>query len=735
MYSFLCPRSNSKFITTLKNSDMKTLNLLKTLSFTIFFLSIFNANTQDQIQANIWATISNPADVPFFDANGQLVSNDIELNEAILALGISSVHRAFPSARKASLKNVFEFRSETTNRVELYAKLVNDVSVLSQVEYAPEYKILATPNDYIETGYHYALGLINAQAAWDFTTGSPDITIAISDQSADLGHSELQNDVIYSAPGNTTSSTHGTAVSIIAAGGTNNDILQSHIGYNSTLAIYNMNYNSVLEASYAGYKVINMSWASGCQYNAYVQDIINTAYDNGSFLIAAAGNGSTCGGAENLVYPASYENVFSVTSIGSSDNHERIIGNSASTHQHNAAVDICAPGYDVYLSPAPGWNIISSGTSYAAPLVSGTVALMLDVNPCLSNDDIEYILKSSSVFIDDINPGYAGLLGEGRLDAGAAVEMAANFNALAINADIIAACDDFYGGQIDLEIMGGNAPYQAIWSNGAEGLHLMLPAGQFSVSISDAMGCNLDTTFVIEESTPILIEESIQHVNCHGQNTGAIDITILQGIPSFSYEWLHGAETEDIENLDAGTYRLAITDGNGCIAYSSYEVLQSEEIQANAEIEDPMMDATSIDINLTVEGGTAPYTYSWNTGDVSEDLFSVSEGFYEVTVMDVNGCSKEAHTNVYSNDLAHINQISSELVKVYPNPASELATVTWTDNEFNTLTILNAGGQTIDHMDIAMQNSYQTKRLKPGIYFINLSNKNQYTATQKLVVQ
>ena len=57
------------------------------------------------------------------------------------------------------------------------------------------------------------------------------------------------------------------------------------------------------------------------------------------------------------------------------------------------------------------------------------------------------------------------------------------------------------------------------------------------------------------------------------------------------------------------------------------------------------------------------------------------------------------------------------------------------NNNFNTLTILNASGQTIDHMDIAMQNSYQTKRLKPGIYFINLSNQNQYATTQKLVVQ
>jgi hypothetical protein len=714
---------------------MKTLNLLKTLAFTIFFLSMFYANTQDQLEAKVWATISNPKDIPFIDSKGQLVSNNPELNHSILELGITSIQRAFPSARKASLLNVFELRSFETDRVDLYAELVNGVNALSFVEYAPEYETLATPNDYTDEGGHYALGLINAQQAWDFTTGSADITIAISDQNADVEHVELQGEVVYSDPTNTTSSTHGTAVAIIAAGDTNNDTIQSHIGYNSSLAIYHMNYNDVLEASYAGYKVINMSWTSGCDFNPYVQDIINTVYANGSFLVAAAGNGTTCLGAENLVYPASYENVFSVTSIGPDDNHERIIGNPASTHQHNTYVDLSAPGYDVYISPAQGWNLFASGTSYATPLVSGTVALMLAVNPCLNNADIEYILKSSSVFIDDINPNYAGLLGQGRLDAGAAVEMALAFNVLAINANISIACSEDEG-QVEIEVLGGNAPYQALWSNGTEGLTITnLSPGEYSVSISDAMGCNLDTVFVIEEYTPILIEENIQHVNCNGGSNGAIEIELLQGTPDFSYDWMHGADTEDIYNLQAGTYRLALTDGNGCVYYSSYEVLQPEEIQANVEIEETILDIYVMDIDLTVEGGTAPYTYTWNTGEISEDLFNVSEGFYEVTVMDINGCSKDVNANVYSQDLAQSNELSSEEVKVYPNPTSEPATVIWENDEFNTLTILNASGKTVEQMDVAMQNSYQTKRLKPGIYFINLSNQNQYATTKKLVVK
>ena len=63
---------------------MKNLNLLKNLSFTIFFISIFYANSQGQFEANVWATISDPSDVPFINAQGQLFSNNIELNEAII---------------------------------------------------------------------------------------------------------------------------------------------------------------------------------------------------------------------------------------------------------------------------------------------------------------------------------------------------------------------------------------------------------------------------------------------------------------------------------------------------------------------------------------------------------------------------------------------------------------------------------------------------------------------------
>jgi subtilisin family serine protease len=167
-----------------------------------------------------------------------------------------------------------------------------------------------------------------------------------------------------------------------------------------------------------------MSWTSGCTYNSYAQTVIDEIYNNGTFIVAAAGNGTTCGGANNLVYPAAYNHVFAVTSVGSSDNIERTIGNPNTRHQTNSSVDICAPGHNVPLTAAPGWYLYNSGTSFAAPYVTGTIGLMVATNPNLTNSEIDSILRLTAINIDVINPAYVGKIGAGRLNSADAVRIA-----------------------------------------------------------------------------------------------------------------------------------------------------------------------------------------------------------------------------------------------------------------------------------------------------------------------
>ena len=381
--------------------------IMKKLLLITFSIITFNLLSQ-----SIWTTADDISKI----------QESPEFTSVVKEIGSNFITKqAFPSSKNPELLSVYEISCDDCDEVTLYT-MMHRVPGLKRIEYSPKYETLELPNDYsIVVSNNWALNLIGAESAWSYTHGDTSITLAISDQNYYKNHEDLIGKIKYYDVNNTSTRTHGTAVANIAAGNTNNSVGMSSIGYNSTLALYRMNYNDVLKASYDGYKVVNMSWSSGCSYNYYAELALQEAYNNGTFLVASAGNGTTCGGANNLVYPASYNNVFSVTSIGSNDSHT---SSNGSTHQHNSLVDICAPGYNVPITAAPGWYLTNSGSSFAAPFVTGTIGLMLSVNPKLTNNQIDSILRLTAVNIYSINPQYVGLLGAGRLNSGDAVRIA-----------------------------------------------------------------------------------------------------------------------------------------------------------------------------------------------------------------------------------------------------------------------------------------------------------------------
>jgi hypothetical protein len=719
---------------------MKAAQITKTTAvvLTIAFLSIFSFAQNGKV----WLTINNQANVPTI-VNGSLISSNASFNQVINDLNIQSVEKALPASRSSKLQNVYEITCNC-NVVELYTTLTNQIPVVSKVEYAPIYETLDMPNDYYSSfNTDYALDLINAQGAWDLTHGNPNFVIAVSDQNFYNMHEELVGKITYYDSTNTATRTHGTAVAILAAGNTNNGIGKASIGYNSKLGLYRMNYNEMLTASYSGAKVINLSWTSGCSFSQYAQDAINEAYNNGSFIIASAGNGTTCGGADNLVYPAAYSNVFSVTSVGPTNNHEKIIGNPSTTHQHNTTVDLSAPGYDVAISAASGWYLNGSGTSYAAPQVSGTVGLMLAINPCLSQADIEYILKSSAFNIDSINPLYAGKIGAGRLDAAAAVTMALNWTSIIVEANTTSTCAP-NGGTIELTV-NGTAPFNAIWDNGQTGLTIdSLTVGSYHVTVTDALGCTTDTTFIVDTILPLEFDAQITNVTCNGLASGAIDITITQG-NALSFWWdFNDIATEDLNNLEAGTYRVKITNENGCTTFGSFTVNEPELLSATILTTQPDEIITA-NLDLVVNGGTPEYQFVWNNYATTEDQNDVEAGYYTVTITDANGCETTAGATIEENisvDTTTNNggeNNTSTLIEndqvefqIYPNPANEFTNAQW-NGKFNTLTIINAQGQVVRQENIENLNNFQIQNLENGTYFIRLKNKNQ-TLTDKLII-
>ena len=399
----------------------------KLLAF-ITLSSISTLAFSQQESEKIWVTFENPSDVPG-SVNGKLISTNNDVQNLIETFNVVNVEQAVPSSRREALRKIYEIECNCDAAL-LSAEIEKSVPALSRPEPAPVYELLSLPNDYsLAIQQDYALNLIGAEGAWEYSTGDTNTIIGISDGNYYVNHEDLIGayehvDII------TTSAyyyQHGTAVAVTAAGNTNNALGKSSIGYNCKLDLRGMNYNKVLQLSYAGRRVVNISWTSGCTYSQYIQDIVNEVYDNGTILVAAAGNGSTCGGAANLVYPAAYNHTIAVSSVGPTDNHEGVIGDPASCHQHNSSIDICAPGYNVGLTVGPGWYLTGNGTSFAAPFVTGTIGLMLSLKPCMTYEEVLAILEQSAVNIDSQNPAYLGMLGAGRLDAKTALKMTSMF--------------------------------------------------------------------------------------------------------------------------------------------------------------------------------------------------------------------------------------------------------------------------------------------------------------------
>jgi len=718
---------------------MKSIIIKQVICLFAFFLMVNFAFSQE---SKLWVRFDNTVFLPHVNSVGRLISTSEELNQLINDNGMTGFIQALPDSKSKNLQNIYEVSFFGNN--EDVSISLSKLPFIGLVEKAPDYQVLYTPDDYNialsinnDTIDQYALDLINAQAAWDLSHGSDSVVIAISDQNYYQHHVELEGKIAYYDSTNLATETHGTAVAILTAGNTNNGIGLSSIGFESKLALYQMTFNEILVASYAGADVINISWTSGCYYTQTQQDVINEAYNNGSFIIAAAGNGTTCDVADSLVYPASYTNVFSVTSVGPTNNHERFIGDPSSTHQHNLAVDVSAPGYDVTISPSSNWYLNSSGTSWAAAYVTGTVGLMLSLNKCISNTDIELILKNSSQNIDSLNPLYAGKIGQGRLDAHEALVMTtAHLGDLTLSSAFVDGCtaNDV---SISVSFVGGQAPHDVAWSNGANSLSLdSLGFGINQITITDAHGCSVNQVFnVVDVQEPIL-NSQVTNVACFGDSSGQIELLFTNPQEITNITWNNGQSGTVLSNLSVGTYDATISYNNGLCSIMQSELVQSPNVISITAL---ITDIDSINagaIDVTVSGGTPPYLYNWDNNQQTEDLTNLIAGVYSISVTDSAGCSLAAFYEISEDTTGQSDGLDEVIyfnINAYPNPSNGDVTISWS-GELISLELISALGQVISKQYSFPTNTKLLKNLNSGVYFVRYTKNQTTSKTIKLVV-
>src|SRR5690606_7407382 len=208
-----------------------------------------------------------------------------------------------------------------------------------------------------------------------------------------------------------------------------------------------------------------------------------------------------------------------------------------------------------------------------------------------------------SVIIRDASGAEVSL--EGTVMAPAAIETTAVVTP--------ASCSGVASGAIDLSVSGGEAPYTYSWSNGATAEDIDgLPSGGYNVFVTDANGCTSVASFTVSNSSSIAVVGEVRPADCHAAN-GAIDLTVTGGTMPYIFSWVDGATTEDRQDLAGGVYIVAITDQNGCTAKATYVVNENNTLALTADVVPAdCSDNGTGSIDITVAGGTAPYTYSWS---------------------------------------------------------------------------------------------------------------------------
>ena len=201
-----------------------------------------------------------------------------------------------------------------------------------------------------------------------------------------------------------------------------------------------------------------------------------------------------------------------------------------------------------------------------------------------------------------------------------------------------------YGGNdglIDVSVVGGTAPYDYLWSNGSFDQDIdTLTAGTYVLEIYDDNGCYLQQTYQVTQSvSPLVLSSVMTPVGCYGGSNGALNLTVVGGAAPYSYSWSNSSTSQDLQNIMAGIYIVTVTDANGCVATLQDTVTEPGVYALTAQVTPVACFTGSTGaIDLTVIGGTAPYTYGWNNGAPTQDLSGLLAGTYSVVVTDQQGC-------------------------------------------------------------------------------------------------
>lgn len=279
-------------------------------------------------------------------------------------------------------------------------------------------------------------------------------------------------------------------------------------------------------------------------------------------------------------------------------------------------------------------------------------------------------------------------------------------------------CYGMVSGAVTANITGGTGPYTYLWSPGGATTQTVsnLPAGCYTVTITDVNGCIVSQTACITEAAVFLATATVVNpILCNG-GSALVNVTATGG--TMPYTGIGSF------NFTSGIQSFTLFDNNGCTLTGMIIITEPTAITLTTISTDEIVgnDGTA---TASVSGGTAPYSYLWTpSGQTAANATGLSAGMYTVEVTDANGCIESTQVQVGSQ--VGINEYSSsDIISIYPNPATEqLYISSLEENNIIEIEIYSIDGQLLTTL-VAINESLVSLNMQDwsaGIYTVRIKS-------------
>jgi gliding motility-associated-like protein len=289
-----------------------------------------------------------------------------------------------------------------------------------------------------------------------------------------------------------------------------------------------------------------------------------------------------------------------------------------------------------------------------------------------------------------------------------------------------AACSGAGQNIVIINSQGGTPPYEYSINGGmtyiASNSFDSLNPGTITIVVKDANNCTSPAQlFTVVENAPLQASVNVVSGNkCYGQSDAIVDASATGGVPPYSFlmdsDYL--SSTGMFDTVSAGQHTVIVTDSKGCPVKQEIKIPSQEPIAVN------LVSSTDANcegkkdgsVEISVNGGVSPYTYSWSNGGNSTFLSGLDAGEYTLTITDDNGCNAE-----YAKQIVAGNTEEQLVFDNAFSPNNDGINDLWVVKNLgfypdNTLVVLNRWGNEVYRMN-SYQNNWDGSHLSEGTYY------------------